>query len=120
MKLITLNIWGGRIREPLLDFIRKHQEVDVFCFQEIYHHAPSKMSNDTYEASLDIYTDLQALLPDHQSFFRPTIGNIYGIGIFVRKGVAVLAEGEVILRRVEQYAGSGGDHTRNMQWMDKN
>ena len=37
MKLITLNTWGGKLLNPLLEFVRKYsQDVDIFCFQEMY------------------------------------------------------------------------------------
>ena len=37
MKLITLNLWGGRVKQPLIDFLLE-QEADtaIFCFQEVY------------------------------------------------------------------------------------
>ena len=42
MKIISLNIWGGRVHKPLLDFLKNHTEVDVFCLQEVYHEAEGK------------------------------------------------------------------------------
>ncbi|MGL6035657.1 MAG: hypothetical protein ACRC0B_00600 [Legionella sp.] len=39
MKLITLNIWGGYIRNPLLEFIHEHKDIDIFCLQEVYNNA---------------------------------------------------------------------------------
>ena len=65
MKLITLNIWGGYIKEPLLKFIATHQDIDIFCFQEGYHNAPNKISTDDKENSLNIFSELQDLLPEH-------------------------------------------------------
>lgn len=118
MKLITFNIWGGRVREPLFDFIKNHQEIDIFCFQELYNQAKDKMSDDKkFDASLNIYPELRELLPDHQSFFRPHIGTVYGIGIFVKKNIDVLEEGDISIYHVENYPGSGGNHSRNMQWV---
>ncbi|MSU75004.1 MAG: endonuclease/exonuclease/phosphatase family protein [Candidatus Magasanikbacteria bacterium] len=117
MKLITLNLWGGRIREPLFHFIKNNQDTDVFCFQEIYHNSPEKMSDNRRPPNLNLYTDLQKLLPDHQSFFRPVIKNIYGIGIFIKKEIPVIEEGALWICEVLNYSGSGGDHSRNLQWM---
>lgn len=35
MKLVTLNVWGGKLYEPLISFIEKHsKDVDIFCFQD--------------------------------------------------------------------------------------
>lgn len=39
MKLMTLNIWSGHVHAPLLAVMQKHQEVDIFCLQEVYHNA---------------------------------------------------------------------------------
>lgn len=117
MKLLSLNLWGGRIHDPLLNFVKNHQDIDIFCFQEIYHNSPAKMSDNRLPPSLNLYTELQELLPNHQSFFRPVIKNIYGIGVFVRKEIKVTEEGEVVIYNVANYSGSGGDHTRKLQWL---
>jgi len=50
MKLITLNIWGGHMFNPLLEFIQAHQDIDIFCLQEVYHQAPHKVSDEDREA----------------------------------------------------------------------
>ncbi len=120
MKLITLNLWGGRIREPLFDFIKRYHDTDIFCFQEIYHHSPDKMSDNRLPPDLNVYTHLQELLPNHQSFFRPVIKNIYGIGIFIKKEITVAEEGAFWIYEVANYPGSGGDHSRNLQWIQCN
>lgn len=37
MKLLTLNAWGGKMHEPLLEFIGKMAgDVDIFCLQETF------------------------------------------------------------------------------------
>ena len=95
MRLITLNIWGGHIYSPLLEFIAAHRETDIFCFQEVYHNAESKMSDDDKKVSLNIFSELQALLPKHNAFFRPVVKGTYGIGTFVKKDITVLDEGEI-------------------------
>jgi len=117
MKLITLNIWGGHVREPLLAFIKAHQEIDIFCFQEVYHAAPKKISNEDRQVSLNIFSELQALLPKHRGFFRPVVNNIYGISVFVKDNIQVLEEGEVIIHHNKNYIGRGPTHSRNLQWL---
>ena len=42
MKLITLNIWGGHVRNPLMEFVSSHSDIDIFCLQEVYHNAKDK------------------------------------------------------------------------------
>ncbi len=117
MKLITLNIWGGHVRNPLLDFIKFHRETDIFCFQEVYHHAQEKVSDEDRVVHLNIFSELQALLPQHQAFFRPVVNNTYGIGMFVKKEILVLEEGEITIYDNPAYRGIGPAHSRNLQWI---
>ncbi|NNM58705.1 MAG: endonuclease/exonuclease/phosphatase family protein [Legionellales bacterium] len=117
MKLITLNIWGGCVRDPLLQFIQTHSEVDVWCLQEVYHSAADKISTDDRDVSLDIYSDIQDILTDHKAFFRPTVQGIYGIASFVKKNIKVIEEGEVSIHHNHDYPGTGPAHSRNLQWL---
>lgn len=118
MKLITLNIWGGHVRQPLLDFIQAQHDTDIFCFQEVYHNAPEKISTEDRKVSLSIFSELHELLPDHQAYFRPAVRDVYGLGTFIRKNIDVLQEGDVSIHTNPDYSGSGPAHSRNMQWLE--
>ena len=118
MKLITLNIWGAHIRDPFLTFIKNHNDIDIFCFQEVYHNAPQKVSNESRPVSLNIFSELQRLLPEHKGFFRPAVDNIYGIATFVKKEIDVIKEGEIAIHINENYPGTGPTHSRNLQWLE--
>ena len=118
MQLITLNIWGGHVLNPFLDFIRAYQHIDIFCFQEVYHNALNKISDEDRPVSLTIFSELERLLPDHRGFFRPVVNNIYGIGVFIKNDIDVLGEGEVIIHNNLSYRGSGPTHSRNLQWLE--
>lgn len=118
MKLITLNIWGGHVRQALLDFIKAHQDIDIFCFQEVYHNAKDKVSLEDRKVSLAIFSELQTLLPEHDAFFRPAVRGIYGLGTFTRKNIKVLNEGDISIHINEHYCGNGPTHSRNMQWLE--
>jgi endonuclease/exonuclease/phosphatase family metal-dependent hydrolase len=118
MKLITLNIWGARVREPFLDFIRKNQNIDMFCFQELYDKSVSKLSDDEKEGkSPNINSELKELLPEHRSFFRPILKGEYGIGVFIKKEIDVLGEGEIMIHTNTKHPIDTGHHDRNMQWL---
>jgi|SRR3989344_4657402 len=68
MKLISLNIWGGKAYEPLLDFIKKHAgSVDIFCFQEVFM-SPEK-GRISEGSHLDIYDDIKEILADYNAYF---------------------------------------------------
>ncbi len=44
MKLITLNTNGGRVFEPLMNFIKTHSsDTDIFCFQEVFNGKDAKL-----------------------------------------------------------------------------
>lgn len=118
MKLISLNLWGGRIYGPLVNFLKEQsKEVDIFCFQEIYHNATDKMSDEVRNPRLKLFTELQELLPEYNAFFRPAIKDVYGVGIFVKKNIAILEEGEIMIHNNPNYSGHGGAHSRNLEWM---
>lgn len=117
MKLITLNIWGGHVRDPLLKFVSAHRETDIFCLQEVYHNAQKKISNDEREVSLNIFSEIHSLLPEHQPFFRPVVQGTYGIGMFVKKGIKILDEEEIAIHENPAYPGNGPTHSRNLQWV---
>ena len=118
MKLISLNLWGGRIYPALEAFLKKYaDDVDIFCFQEIYNNAEEGMSDEERKHRPYLLTDLQQLLPNYTFYFRPVIKTWYGIGIFVKKGVKVLEEGALEIYTQPHYDFQGGDHTRNLQWI---
>lgn len=115
MKLITLNIWGGHVHEPLLKFITAYQDVDILCFQEVYHRAPHKISGDGRVVQLNIFEEIGALLPEHVGFFRPTVQEAYGIALYAKKSVKVLHEEDHFIHINHNYPGSGANHSRNLQ-----
>jgi len=117
MKLMSLNIWGGHVKTPLIEFVKSHSDVDIFCLQEVYNNAKSKISTEDRVVSLNILSELQAILTEHHAFFRPIVNNIYGIGILVKKEIDVIDEGDIIIHENLHYAGSGPAHSRNLQWL---
>jgi endonuclease/exonuclease/phosphatase family metal-dependent hydrolase len=116
VKLITLNIWGGHVKDPLLKFIKTHRDTDIFCLQEVYHKAEKKISNEERFIALDIFSEIEQELPSHLPFFRPVVNGIYGIGMLIKKEIAVLAEGECEIYDNPSYMGLGPTHSRNLQW----
>jgi len=118
MQLITLNIWGGQIKESLLNFIQTYQHVDFFCLQEVYHRAPYKISTNEDLVCLSILDKIAKQLPNHRFFFRPVVSNTYGLAIFIKKNIELLNEGEVIIYENPDYPGQGPRHHRNLQWVE--
>lgn len=117
MKLITLNLWGGHLRNRLLRFIHANRDVDIFCLQEVYHNAHRTVTYESRELSLHIFSDLQKLLPDHHAIFKPAVENVYGIGMLIKNNIDILSEGEILIHEKQHYPGIGLNHSRNLQWV---
>lgn len=97
MKLISLNIWGGRVYEPLIEFIKKHsQDVDIFCLQEVFDNSgvPSRIQK---EARIDIFSDLKRILPEFNAYIHPRQDYEESNAIFTRKNIALEKVGDVFL-----------------------
>ncbi len=118
MKLLSLNIWGGRIHKPLLEFLEKHSEIDIFCFQEVYQNAKGKEVIYT-DAMLDIYEEIEKALSDYQGYYRPHLQDYYGLAIFVKKTISVIEEGEHFVHRQKGYVPTDhvGFHAKNVQYL---
>lgn len=100
MKLISLNIYGGKYYLPLITFINQHsQNTDIFCFQEVFStNSPVKQFPE-YRANM--LEELSKILQDFNYFFAPVIKGIdieanpvdfnlkHGLAIFVKKTIAV-------------------------------
>lgn len=106
MKLICLNIWGGRIYEPLMKFIREQAEsTDIFCFQEIYR-SPRKDIEISGKTRIHILDELVAVLPGFNHVFHPVVAGVDDSGLvdfeietgqmeFVKKSIPIISSGKV-------------------------
>ncbi|MEN9622056.1 MAG: hypothetical protein RLZZ67_490 [Candidatus Parcubacteria bacterium] len=84
MKLITLNTWGGRINQPLLQFIKNNNNVDIFCFQEMNNGATEDMMDSPQEEDKNLFTHIQEILPYFTGYFSPQVPGT-GHAIFIKK-----------------------------------
>ncbi|OGH06975.1 MAG: hypothetical protein A2171_02805 [Candidatus Levybacteria bacterium RBG_13_35_9] len=108
MKLICLNIWGGKIHDPLLTFIKENaKDTDIFCFQEIFKSEKEIITNGSYS---NIIKEVEALLPDFTGYFYPTADSAdtagavnfplyFGQETFIRNGINLLEEGNVYMHK---------------------
>lgn len=117
MKLITLNTWGGRINKELLDFITSHQEVDIFCFQEIYHRATYiHVEQGGIDPDLNLFDNMKKALLNHQGYFRPAYLGTYGLAVFVKKGIVVTEEEDFFVHEYKGFVPKvASGHARNVQ-----
>jgi endonuclease/exonuclease/phosphatase family metal-dependent hydrolase len=129
MKVLTLNIWGGRAgNEKVLSFFETYkQDIDIFCLQEVWA-APHPHLSERKTAGKKLYyaqemeyalQDISKILTDFTPYFRPLMGDHYGLLIFVRKDITVIEEGELYVYREKGYVPEEdlGDHARSIQYI---
>lgn len=125
MRLITLNTWGGKLSQELIGFINQHRDtVDIFCFQEVFNGEAAKdaeyLTNIVTSVDYHLLEHLSQALFEFNKSFCPVYRHIYGLAIFTKKNLEVVAEGEVTLFENNNFPNPqepDADHTRKMQWV---
>ena len=117
MKLISLNVWGGAISKPLLEFLNKNRDVDFFLFQEMHHKATSKTNWDN-RGNPNLFEDMRQVLQTHDGYFASAESGEYGLAGFIKKGIDLIETGDIFVYR-HRDAMSDDDATnlgRNLQY----
>ena len=71
MKLISLNTWGGKLLDPLLNFIKeKSVDIDIFCFQEIFSGGEDDIKLGD-KGDPDLFDKIKKTLPDYNFHYQP-------------------------------------------------
>lgn len=83
MKLVTLNVWGGAINKPLLEFLNKNTDIDFFLFQEMHHNA-TKKTNWENRGNPNLFEDIKKVLNTHDGYFASAESGEYGLAGFVK------------------------------------
>lgn len=130
MKLITLNIWGGKIFEPLKAFIEEHaKDVDVFCFQEMFHTETDVKEFGKMGVRANIYSEIKNILPDFQDFYAPAQDGYgydgatdfsisFGLAMFIRKDINIESHEDIFVFRGRNTRLEAGDNAtigRNLE-----
>lgn len=99
MKLISLNTWGGKYFEDLIGFVKKHQDADIFCFQEIFDTTSQIKAYKDIRANLLL--EIKNILTDFNYFYFPALLGYdnntkevnfnlsFGLAIFIKKTISV-------------------------------
>ena len=115
MRLITLNIWGGKVYDPLLKFVDSNKDsVDFFCFQEVYKSDRSVITPGKFRSN--ILGELGKILVDFDSFFSPLYHGrdffapvdyplSHGSAIFWKKNFKPIDKGAIFVYRKENDVG---------------
>lgn len=119
MKLVCLNIWGGKAHESLMDFIKSiSDDTDIFCFQEIFESNSGIVISR--ETRVNILADFKVALPEFSALFAPA-GDGYdnagpvdfsvteGQATFIKNGVGVEvgSNGGIFVRGTKRRLKSG-------------
>ena len=123
MKLISLNIWGGEIYQPLIDFLEKYKlETDIFCFQEMF--KSEKGIRNLSSEKVVTFRGLKNTLQDFNGYFEDYVApgeyNKEGLAIFVGKGIEVKDNGEIFIYSPPNIGLSNDDPKslwRNLQYV---
>lgn len=99
MKLITLNIWGGKVTNELIEFVKKHTgEIDIFCFQEVFNSTEHGCAEDG--DMINIHSLLRNALSGYTGFHEQAISVEkrgvqvpYGLAMFAKESISIKARG---------------------------
>ena len=86
-----------------LDFLNKNKEVDIFCFQEVYHNAHEKNPDIWEGANFDLLNDLIKALPEYNYYYHPHLDDFWGLALFIKKEYAVKDHGEVFVHKYKNH-----------------
>ncbi|MFA5945518.1 MAG: endonuclease/exonuclease/phosphatase family protein [Patescibacteria group bacterium] len=134
MRMIVCNVWGGRIFEPLMQFINEEKEkTDIFLFQEIYStHSETKEWFDSklnLPVRVNLLAELSSALSGFEAYSSPsqdkaiawtTITDFdveFGLTGFVKRGIDVRGSGEIfVLRQRNARTGDASTEGKNLQF----
>lgn len=133
MKLISLNTWGGKIYQPLINFIGENaKDTDIFCFQEIFD--TTSNLTEVLEYRVNLLKEISKILRNHKGYFAPCIDNYLvgsfqkqftdfnlssGLTIFINKSLKVESSGDFFLFRKKNDHNLGDFNTmpKNAQYI---
>jgi exonuclease III len=125
MKLVSLNTWGGKAGlNKLSHFLKNNKEIDIFCFQEVWHNGHQFVGIKAGGVILknvvpNLYDKITEILLEHDSYFRPHFHEHYGLVIFIKKNIKVIEEGDIFVYKDKGYISKddSGNHARNIQYL---
>ncbi|TSD04467.1 MAG: hypothetical protein Greene071436_144 [Parcubacteria group bacterium Greene0714_36] len=119
MKVIFLNIWGGKMYEPLMAFLKEQAPTtDFFCLQEVFDSPEHR--EVSWGGRADILASLCSALPRHEGYFSVSVRNFngdeyvhfplaHGNAIFAKKEIPIQSHGDLLI------AGEGWPDTGDLR-----
>jgi exonuclease III len=108
MKLISLNIWGGRAYDQFIEFIKKQSsDADFFCFQEVLNHGKDVPGNEDGKVRMEIFSELAQLLPEFNGFLAPRDSRQESLATFVKKNINISKEDYIMVQKADSSRADG-------------
>lgn len=133
MKLITLNLWGGQVYEPLINFLAaRSKDTDIFCFQEILLGSKPEFT-PVHKARVNLFSEIEKNLFEFNAVSYPAPSGVHyfqsellledaraGQVIFVRKSLSVTDHGgfRTYTGDFPKETTDGGKITGSCQWVE--
>ncbi|MEX0953725.1 MAG: endonuclease/exonuclease/phosphatase family protein [Rhizobiaceae bacterium] len=130
MRVLSLNVWGGKLYEPLIRYLAE-VDADVYCLQEVVR-TPGYPGSEliyrdgdvTLPQRTNLFEDIRSILPGHDARFFPAsrgplfdsdgreFKSEFGLATFVRRSFSVIGEAMEFVHGA--FSGDGwGEHPRS-------
>ena len=110
MKIVTLNMWCGKMPDKLLGFVRANcGNIDVFCFQEVLDNEKGVKSAVFKDGTEDIIASIKEELKGYNAFVAIPQKNERGLATFIKNDWKVDAV-------EDQYVYGGKDTMVDNSW----
>ena len=119
MRIVSLNIWGGKLKDPLLSFFAKYSGlIDIFCLQEVFNNGNSTRHHYR-NADMQIFNEISSVLPNHVGLFAPHQDHEEGLALFSNKHLGIIECGDVFVYRWKNAMRNNDDRFlgRNIQFI---
>ncbi|OGZ01046.1 MAG: hypothetical protein A3B13_02560 [Candidatus Liptonbacteria bacterium RIFCSPLOWO2_01_FULL_45_15] len=118
MRIISLNVWLGKLKDPLIAFIQREAETtEIFCFQEM-------VSSPSNSPEKDLFSTIAKHIPGFQGFFEATQdeenGIEVGLAVFIKRADTIDKEGDFFVYRTRNsmIGNDGRTMGRNVQFVE--
>jgi len=91
------------MKDKLDEFVQQRSDVDIFCFQEVYHEAQGKDTTFLDNTDFDHLTFLKEHMPGYTAIYHPHLGDWWGLAMFVKNSLEIIDMGEVYVHKQKGY-----------------
>ena len=129
MRIMCLNVWGGKLHAALLPWLAKTAP-DVLCLQEVIHSPETDREELTYRDGdhvlpqrANLFREIRDALPDHVATFCPAAQGVlwdgdrpvpsrWGLATFVHDSFPIIGQAQGFVHKTWSPDGYG-DHPRS-------